>query len=342
MLPGVEHEQRARALPDVVLVVVDLRDVEPLPERLPRESAPPRALHRDRRLGELTAEAVEGPEVLVDGGRELAVGLVAAVGRQVLPEERVEHVPRKVERELLLQAGDRLEVVAVTRSLELVERGVDALHVRGVVLVVVELEHLGRVGGLERAVVVLELGERVLHRILASAAELLPTTPVDRTQGRERWKRRFDVGSPVAGLLDVSRCRRRWRIERGQHVRVLGRGDGAVPEHDGPSRPAGRADERGYGQHVVWIGRSFEPAHPLDADPRRARSVPTRRALELSVGARDELAPVAVSLEGAEHVGDRRRVASHALERVALRGVRFRLKLVHGGTSLVVRPDRPA
>ena len=46
-----------RRLPDVALVVVDLLDVEALAERLPREGAPARALHRRRGLRQLALEA---------------------------------------------------------------------------------------------------------------------------------------------------------------------------------------------------------------------------------------------------------------------------------------------
>ncbi len=95
MLPRVDDEQRHAALADVALVVVDLLDEEALAERLPRQRAPTRALHGRGRLRELLLERVERAEVLVDRGRELAVGTVAAVGREVLPEERVQHVARR-------------------------------------------------------------------------------------------------------------------------------------------------------------------------------------------------------------------------------------------------------
>src|SRR5207248_9333080 len=79
VLPGVDDEERYTALADVALVVVDLLDEEALAERLPRQRAPPRALHRGRRLGELLLERVERAEVLVDRSRERAARTVAAV-----------------------------------------------------------------------------------------------------------------------------------------------------------------------------------------------------------------------------------------------------------------------
>ena len=94
---------------------------------------------------------VEAAEVLADRGAEVAVGLAAAVGAQVLPEQRVQDVAREVEGEVLLELVDGAEVVAVAGLGELLERGVRAGDVGGVVLVVVQLEDLGRVVRLERA-----------------------------------------------------------------------------------------------------------------------------------------------------------------------------------------------
>src|SRR4051794_38862272 len=71
VLPHVEHEQRRRALADVALVVVDLLDDQALPERLPRERAPARALHSEGGLGELAAEVVEAAEAVGDRGTEV-------------------------------------------------------------------------------------------------------------------------------------------------------------------------------------------------------------------------------------------------------------------------------
>ena len=95
-------------------------------------------------------ELVEGAEVLVDGRRQRAVGLVAAVGALVLPEDGVQDVTRDVEGERLLEPYDGAEVVLVACSRQLLERLVCAGHVGGVVLVVVELHDLGRHVGLQR------------------------------------------------------------------------------------------------------------------------------------------------------------------------------------------------
>ena len=70
---------------------------------------------------------------------------------------------------------------------ELLERGVGAVDVRLVVLVVVELEDLGRVVGLEGGVVVRELGERVDRhgRLLHTGvlATVPPTAAIIRSPG---------------------------------------------------------------------------------------------------------------------------------------------------------------
>jgi len=71
---------------DIGVVVVDLLDDQALPQRLPGQHPPSRALDGDRGLGELGREGVEGTEVLVDGGGQLALGAATASGSQVLPE----------------------------------------------------------------------------------------------------------------------------------------------------------------------------------------------------------------------------------------------------------------
>ena len=67
VLPGVEDEERDRALADVALVVVDLLDDEPAGKGLVGQDAPARALDGGGGLGEVRLELVEGAEVLVDG-----------------------------------------------------------------------------------------------------------------------------------------------------------------------------------------------------------------------------------------------------------------------------------
>ncbi len=101
---------------------------------------------------------------------ERAVGLVAAVGALVLPEDGVQDVARDVEGERLLESHDGAEVVLVAGGGQLLERLVGAGDVGGVVLVVVELHDLSRHVGLEGAVVVGQIGERVIGHWISSSS----------------------------------------------------------------------------------------------------------------------------------------------------------------------------
>src|SRR5262249_45236644 len=154
----VDDQQRHAALTGVSLVVVDLLDEQALAERLPGKRTPAGALNGARRLCELLLEGVERAEVLVDRRREVAVRAVTAVRREVLPEDRVQDVSREVERKRLLETDDRAELVVLAGCGELFERRVDAVDVRLVMLVVVQLEQAGLIMRFERGVVVAERG----------------------------------------------------------------------------------------------------------------------------------------------------------------------------------------
>ena len=99
---------------------------------------------------------------------EVAVGLVAAVWGEVLPEDRVQHVARDVEGQRLFEADDGPEVVLVAGRGELLERRVRTGHVGGVVLVVVQLEDFPRDVRLEGPEVVRKIWERVHGHLSAS------------------------------------------------------------------------------------------------------------------------------------------------------------------------------
>lgn len=146
-------------------MVVELLDDQPLPEAVPGQDRPARALQARRGGSEVCAEAVEGPEVLLDGRTELQVRPVAAVGRHVRPEHRVADVPGEVEREVLLIEVHRRERVVGPRVGELFERGVGARHVALVVLGVVQLHDLAGDVRLERAVVVGQVRKRVVAHV---------------------------------------------------------------------------------------------------------------------------------------------------------------------------------
>ena len=121
------------------------------------------------RGGELRAELVERPEGVVDGGRELPGGLVPAVGREVLPPDRVVHMAAEVEGEVLLVEEDRGVVVLGPGLLELGHGGVDAGDIGGVVLAVVQLVDLAGDVRLQGAVVPIQIGQGVFSHVIPSS-----------------------------------------------------------------------------------------------------------------------------------------------------------------------------
>ncbi len=144
MLPHVDHQDRQRAPADVVLVIVDLLDQEPAAERIPRQYAPARTLERHANGVELHLERRERAEVPLDLVGQNVIGGAASVGRQVAPEQRMQHVTGEVEREIALELRDRIVASAATGFGEVVDRLVRALHVTRVVRVVVQVDHLAR------------------------------------------------------------------------------------------------------------------------------------------------------------------------------------------------------
>jgi diguanylate cyclase (GGDEF)-like protein/PAS domain S-box-containing protein len=161
VLPRVEHEDRHARLSHVRLVVVELRDEEALAERLPDERGPARAHDRARGLGHLLPERIERAEIVRQRRVELAAGTPARLRCEVLPEHRVQDVAGDVERERLLEAGEGGEVLLLASRLELLQRLVRALHVGGMVLVVVELHDLSGNVGFQSSEVVVQVGEGV-------------------------------------------------------------------------------------------------------------------------------------------------------------------------------------
>ena len=80
--------------------------------------------------------------MLFEGASERAVGPVAAVGGEVLPKDRVQHVARDVESQCLLEADDGAEVAFLAGLGELLECRVRPGDVGGVMLVVMEFDDL--------------------------------------------------------------------------------------------------------------------------------------------------------------------------------------------------------
>ena len=92
MLPRVDRQQRQRALPVLALVVVHLLDDDARAGRIPRRQRPTRPLDRGRRLLHLLLERLEASEVATELLGHVARRLAPTVGRQVGPEDRVQHV----------------------------------------------------------------------------------------------------------------------------------------------------------------------------------------------------------------------------------------------------------
>lgn len=139
--------------------------MKPAADRLVREDTPAGALGGRGGLGQLGLELGEGAEGLGDRVREVtdAVGgqrlAAAPVLRavHVVPVDGVEDVAGEVEGQVLLQAVDRAPLVLVARLLQLLQGVVRSLDVRGVVLVVVQLDDLRIDHRLQRRVVVRQL-----------------------------------------------------------------------------------------------------------------------------------------------------------------------------------------
>jgi len=107
-------------------------------------------------------EFIEAAEIAVNGAGQFPAGLAAAIGRQILPENAVQHVARDVERELVLESGDAGKVALVARFGKRFERLVRAVYIRLVVLVMVQLHDLCGDVRLESIVVVGKIRKRVL------------------------------------------------------------------------------------------------------------------------------------------------------------------------------------
>ena len=165
MLPHVElrdGDQRGR---DVALLVVQLHDDQLLAQGVPGGDRPAGALDAERRGLELGPVGVERTEVVVDGGLEVSGGLVAALGGQVLPEDRVVDVTTEVEREVLLQQVDRVVGLTCASLVELLQGRVQAVDVVLVVLGVVQLHDLARDVRVQSAIVVGKFRKGVIGHV---------------------------------------------------------------------------------------------------------------------------------------------------------------------------------
>jgi hypothetical protein len=143
----------------VVLMGEQLLHDEPLREGFPREHRPAAALHRGGGVTEQRAERGEPVEGLVDLAAQRAAGFATAVGVQVGPVDRVQHVPTHVERQGPFETDQVAPALLGARLVELLDCGIGACHICGVVFVVVQFDHTGRQVRLEIGGVVGEIGQ---------------------------------------------------------------------------------------------------------------------------------------------------------------------------------------
>ena len=230
---------------------------------LPRESQvedrPAGALQAERGGLELRAERVERTEVLVDRGSQLTGGLVAALGGEVLPEDRVVDVTTEMEREVLLQQVDVAEGLLVAGLLELLESLVDAGDVGRVVLGVVKLHDLARNVRIQCAVVVRQIRKCVdshasssgsgarralnVRCLCACNTQSVSRVPA-RNGGAHPWSRRRV--RPGACGADVLVCL--WQVRATSDGRG---GTSGRAHHHGPQRPELRPAAAGAGVPVA-------------------------------------------------------------------------------------------
>jgi hypothetical protein len=161
VLPHVQQEDGDQGGGQVALVVVQLSHDELLAEGVPRGDGPAGSLDAECRGLELGPERVERPVLVVDGRAELAVRLVATLGGEVLPEDRVVDVAAEVEGQVLLELVDRVERVVGVCLVHLLDRGVQAVHIVLMVLAMVQLHDLARDVRVERTVVIGQIGKCV-------------------------------------------------------------------------------------------------------------------------------------------------------------------------------------
>lgn len=174
-------------------MVVDLLDDQLAGDGLPGEGTPADALHVDGGSGELCLQSVEAAEELVDGGCQLALRAAAAVGAHVGPEDAVQHVATDMEGEAARELVDVAEVARLASRRQCIERVVGALHVRSMVLVVMQADDLTAVVRLERAGGVGQFGKCVRRHCRVPSEWLgVPTV---------RPSLLWSIGTPVGATL---------------------------------------------------------------------------------------------------------------------------------------------
>ena len=132
-------------------------------------------------------------------------GLAAAIRREVLPEQAVQHVAGDVERQRPLERRDAREVAAAARLLQLLARLVRAVDVGLVMLVVVQLHDARRDVRLERAVVVGQVGKHVLRHVRGTP-EVECFAAVTRSNARTHFRSTATIPPPLPVPIPRGPC----------------------------------------------------------------------------------------------------------------------------------------
>ena len=160
VLPDVDPQKRRQADSCTWVLVRGGCNLERTRSLIIPKPAPARALHGDGLRGKLFLKLGERAKVTLDELKELSVRRRTILRRgKVLPENGVVDVPSAVELDRSLK-GDHRGVVALHLCFRvLLHRNVKVGDVRVVVLGVVQLHDLAADDGLERSVVVIEIGQ---------------------------------------------------------------------------------------------------------------------------------------------------------------------------------------
>src|SRR5262249_20999031 len=152
MLPSIDHHQWDAGLCEVGLVVVNLRDQQPLSNRLPYQRSPAGSHNGRGNLRKLFTEARKVSEVFLNSLKEIAVRIASTLGRHVFPEDRMEDVPGEVESQCAFQCGYPSKIILLSRFEKLFQDRICIFHIPGVMLAMMQFHDLSGNVRFQRAV----------------------------------------------------------------------------------------------------------------------------------------------------------------------------------------------
>ena len=194
VLPGVDDEQRDGARPDVALVVVDLLDRAGARRSAPRTARPSRCPGSSWSPALSCAlNASKEPKCSSMAEPSAPSGLSPPSGLRFFQKIECSTWPEMWKARLFSSADEAAKSPLLACRGELLERLVDAGDVGRVVLVVVQLDDLGRVVRLQRGVVVGQVGQRVRRRHGRSP---IGDDGRGSTQFYPRWVSAETIGGP--------------------------------------------------------------------------------------------------------------------------------------------------